>query len=73
MISIISDGATAAEAAERIRSSLETFDFKDVGKVTASFGVTEYRCGEVADTLLKRVDKALYRAKEQGRNLVVYD
>jgi diguanylate cyclase (GGDEF)-like protein/PAS domain S-box-containing protein len=67
------DGATAAEAAERIRLSLERHDFQPVGNVTASFGVTEYRAGEGTDTLLKRVDAALYRAKEQGRNRVVHD
>jgi diguanylate cyclase (GGDEF)-like protein len=67
------DGVTAAEAAERIRRSLEKFDFQHVAKVTASFGVTEYRPGEGSDTLLKRVDTALYAAKDQGRNRVVCD
>jgi len=67
------DGVTAAEAAERIRRSLEKFDFQHVAKVTASLGVTEYRPGEGSDILLKRVDKALYGAKEQGRNRVVCD
>lgn len=67
------DGATAAEAAERIRQSLETFPFQTVGGVTASFGVTEYRSAEGSDTVLKRVDEALYRAKHRGRNQVVYD
>jgi diguanylate cyclase (GGDEF)-like protein/PAS domain S-box-containing protein len=67
------DGATASEAAERIRRSLETFDFQYVAQVTASFGVTEYRPGENSDAVLKRVDNALYEAKRQGRNRVVYD
>jgi len=67
------DGATAVEAADRIRRSLEAFPFQHVGKATASFGVTEYRPAEGSDTVLKRVDEALYRAKHQGRNRVVYD
>jgi diguanylate cyclase (GGDEF)-like protein len=67
------DGSTAAEAAERIRRSLEVFPFRNVGKVTASLGVTEYRSAEGSDIGLKRVDEALYRAKHRGRNRVVYD
>jgi diguanylate cyclase (GGDEF)-like protein/PAS domain S-box-containing protein len=67
------DGSTAAEAAERIRRSLEAFRFEHVGEVTASFGVTEYRPPEGADAVLKRVDEALYGAKRQGRNRVLYD
>ena len=38
--------------------------------VTASFGVTELRPDDTAETLLQRVDGALYRAKQSGRNQV---
>ncbi|MCK5006830.1 MAG: diguanylate cyclase [Spirochaetia bacterium] len=47
-------------------------DGRNVGLVTVSLGVTEHRPGEGSDTLLKRADEALYRAKHQGRNCVVY-
>jgi PleD family two-component response regulator len=39
--------------------------------VTISLGLTEYIAGESAQTFLKRVDKALYEAKQAGRNRLV--
>lgn len=44
----------------------------DVGKVTISVGVTEYRSNETAKELLTRADYALYSAKENGRNQVCW-
>lgn len=35
--------------------------------ITMSFGLTEYICGDSNDTILRRVDKALYYAKENGK------
>jgi diguanylate cyclase (GGDEF)-like protein len=37
-------------------------------EATISLGVAEYREGEVADHLFSRVDQALYRAKQTGRD-----
>jgi PleD family two-component response regulator len=39
--------------------------------VTLSIGVTEFEVGEDHTHLFNRVDKALYEAKEKGRDLVV--
>lgn len=39
---------------------------------TCSFGVTSYQVGDTEDTLLSRVDEALFRAKALGRNRVEY-
>jgi diguanylate cyclase len=36
--------------------------------VTLSLGIAVYRLGERLDDLLQRADRALYLAKEQGRN-----
>jgi len=64
-------GPVATDVTERICRSIETFNFENVGLVIANFGVTEHRPGEGPDTLLKRTDEALYRAKHQGRNCIV--
>ncbi len=40
-------------------------------KITCSFGVTQYKEKDTFNTLLKRVDIALYQAKNDGRNKVV--
>jgi diguanylate cyclase (GGDEF)-like protein len=41
-----------------------------VNKITVSFGVTAFEPEDDLDSLLKRVDNALYLAKKQGRNRV---
>jgi len=40
---------------------------------TTSIGVSEYISGEKIETTLRRADEALYNAKEQGRNQVIYN
>jgi diguanylate cyclase (GGDEF)-like protein len=37
-------------------------------QVTASLGITELKKGEDLDKLLSRADKAMYRAKQNGKN-----
>ena len=67
------DREGAAEAAERIRRILEKTAVLHDGSeffITASFGVSEYKTGDTLETLLNRADKAMYRAKDTGRNRV---
>ncbi len=63
--------------AERMRMNLEDSAFEWQGKpwpLTASFGIAEARPDdESADAVLSRADKAMYRAKAQGRNVVQAD
>ena len=40
-------------------------------RVTLSCGVTQYRSGEELYSLIARVDAALYRAKNEGRDRVI--
>jgi len=65
----------AVEVAERIRIKTENLQFSAESeglKLTISFGVTCYSgdLKETLDDLIFRADKALYQAKEKGRNLV---
>lgn len=67
------DTATAAKRAETIRCDLERVTQPSLGNktITASFGVTEYQSGDTEATIVARADRALYKAKENGRNRVV--
>ena len=57
--------------AERLRNDIARHNFKSVGQMTSSFGVTEFNPdSDNVETLLERADKALYLAKEYGRNRV---
>ncbi|MDD5717910.1 MAG: diguanylate cyclase [Sulfuricurvum sp.] len=57
-------------SAEHIRIAVENAHFKEVEKMTASFGVTLYKRGEKFSVTIARADKALYMAKANGRNQV---
>lgn len=65
-----SDENKIIEFAEKIRKAIELHNFENVGKVTCSFGVTRYVKDDTASSLVIRADKALYLAKESGRNCV---
>lgn len=65
---------TAAEVAERIRKSVETYDFYYEGQtlhVTLTLGVSSYYTSSKVKTLIEIADKRLYKGKENGRNQVV--
>ncbi len=54
--------------AEKLRSRVEEHDFKKVGNITISIGITQYEKGDSRDNLYKRADIALYNAKRNGKN-----
>jgi diguanylate cyclase (GGDEF)-like protein/PAS domain S-box-containing protein len=57
--------------AEKLRSLIENLHFEEGINVTCSFGVVSLEKPDTKETLLKRVDDALYEAKRTGRNKVV--
>ena len=61
----------ASVIAEKIRENVEQYNFLIGGNQTISLGVSEYIFNESKESLLKRVDNALYEAKDKGRNRVV--
>jgi len=65
--------ASAAHKAEGIRQRLAELAHPYLGQksITASFGVTELQAGDTPETMLRRADRALLQAKDQGRNQVV--
>lgn len=56
--------------AEQLRKQIAGHEFPENKVVSASLGVAVHQQDEKADSLIGRVDKALYRAKNQGRNRV---
>ena len=61
---------TALGLAERLRLNVQNHDFKIGRKITISLGVVSLALKESQDSFISRVDSALYKAKEGGRNLV---
>ena len=67
-------GEEAMHFAERIRHAFESQDLaipeKQNLSVTVSIGVAQYEIGEEINTLIKRADKNMYTAKNQGKNRI---
>jgi diguanylate cyclase (GGDEF)-like protein len=60
----------AENTAEKLRRAIAEHHFDKVDRLTVSLGVTIFELADDLDSLLKRVDNALYLAKKQGRNRV---
>jgi len=66
----------AAVIAERIRADIESHTLAygmEVLNITASLGVSCLRENDGIDSFIERADKAMYRAKRDGRNQVCQD
>ncbi|QPJ98610.1 GGDEF domain-containing protein [Enterobacter mori] len=62
---------TAMQIAETIRAAVARITIPGLPRFTVSIGVARHNQGESIDELFKRVDDALYRAKNDGRNKVL--
>jgi diguanylate cyclase (GGDEF)-like protein/PAS domain S-box-containing protein len=67
------DNKSATERAESMRRALANIRQPALNGscMTASFGVTELQGGDTPETMFRRADRALYQAKDAGRNCVV--
>lgn len=63
----------AAAIAEKLRALTAATPFPGDIRGSISLGVAQARPGETIEALMGRVDAALYKAKESGRNRVVVD
>jgi len=65
----------ALKLAMRIKDEVENYVFeygKENIKVTTSIGITSVSLNDSVESLLERVDEALYDAKRKGRNRIEY-
>ncbi|MFZ2404918.1 MAG: GGDEF domain-containing protein [Methylobacter sp.] len=62
---------TAVNVFNRFRESVANYNFPTVGRVTVSIGLTHVDGVSMPTTQLDHADKALYHAKENGRNRVI--
>jgi diguanylate cyclase len=64
--------------AENVRATIEQAMLKrtdtgdPIGTVTVSIGISRYGKGDTGESLLDRADRALYHAKQEGRNRVSF-
>ena len=61
----------AGKIASTLRGYIDNHNFGDSLHITCSFGVTEFKASDSKISIFKRVDSALYEAKDAGRNCVI--
>ena len=71
IVCIETDTNGAVLVAEKLRDEIEKFNFTTVGNKTASFGVSSSGKNIDETIILDNADKALYKAKNSGRNQVI--
>ena len=69
VILLLTDELNSVKVIEGIRKAVEVYDFGEKSiKLTASFGIAQYKDDYSLEEIIKRADTALYKAKENGRN-----
>jgi diguanylate cyclase (GGDEF)-like protein len=60
------------EGAIKLAQKINKLEYESVEKITISIGVSFFNKGKTMDEMIKEADENLYKAKENGRNQVVY-
>ena len=68
----LADQADAESVFNRFREAVAHYQFPTAGRITVSIGVTHIDSKSMPTSLLDRADKALYHAKENGRNQLIF-
>lgn len=58
-------------ALDRLRRVVEAYPMPQVGHITISVGFTDVRAGDTPAAAFERADRAVYQAKQDGRNRVL--
>lgn len=61
----------ALKVAEKLRKVINEYEFEEVGTLSCSFGVSRFDFQESIEVCVHNTDKALYRAKAGGKNMVI--
>ncbi|MBC3796607.1 GGDEF domain-containing protein [Acetobacterium tundrae] len=61
----------ATEITEKLRVLISEHTFEIIGHLSCSFGVASYKKGDDLDSVIRRADERLYRAKRSGKNKVM--
>ena len=64
------DSDRAEVGLERFRRAVQTYAFPRVGSITVSIGFADIRVSDTPTAAFERADKAVYHAKQNGRNQV---
>jgi len=73
ILALEEDQKRALYLANRLRETVESYEFTDSLPITMSFGVALSRERDTVKSLLQLADQAMYRAKNNGRNRVEWE
>jgi diguanylate cyclase (GGDEF)-like protein len=57
--------------ADKLQKKVAGLRFQDAEAITGSFGLAQLGAKEGIEDLIRRVDQALYQAKDAGKNQVI--
>ena len=68
-----SDKNATISLAKKLKKQIQLHKFETIDKLTCSFGIAAFCANDDESSLFDRADKALYYAKNSGRNRVEYE